>query len=377
MTEASKPSIYDVNPDLAAQAHGWNPKLFTPGSGKQMQWKCSRDHIWTAAINNRSRGAGCPYCWGRLAWKGFNDLATTHPNLATEADGWDPSTLSFGIHKQVGWKCALGHKWEAAVNSRTNMESSCPYCSGNKVLVGFNDLATVDPLLASEAKSFDPEAVTYGSNKKFLWICTLGHEYEASVKGRRGGEGCPICAGKRVLIGFNDLASKFPEIARESVGWNPAFFTSNSGKKMSWECANGHSWKATINNRTGSDSGCPVCSVTGFNPGKPSWFYLIENTDIDFLQIGITNQLEQRLKKHAKGNWNLIEVRGPMDGYLTQKLETSCLQTLAKRGAIFGHKSGIDQFDGYTEAWTKSSLNVSSIRQMLDWVYEDEGIHRS
>ena len=39
-----------------------------------------------------------------------------------------------------------------------------------------------------------------------------------------------------------------------------------------------------------------------------------------------------------------------------------------------GHKAGIEKFDGYTEAWTKKSLNVTSIKQILDWVYEDEAV---
>ena len=189
---------------------------------------------------------------------------------------------------------------------------------------------------------------------------------------RRRGVGCPVCAGKKVLIGFNDLASKFPSIAAEANGWNPEEYTQNSGKKVSWQCGNGHAWKATINSRTGSGTGCPVCAITGFNPGKASWLYFIENPEIGFLQIGITNELEQRLAKHARGGWSLLAVRGPMDGYLTQKLETDCLQALEKRGAILGHKAGIDKFDGYTEAWTTKSLNVTSIKQILDWVYEDE-----
>jgi hypothetical protein len=61
-----------------------------------------------------------------------------------------------------------------------------------------------------------------------------------------------------------------------------------------------------------------------------------------------------------------------MDGYLTQQLETSSLHALEKRGAILGHKAGIEKFDGYSEAWTKESLKVASIKQLLDWVYEDE-----
>ena len=61
-----------------------------------------------------------------------------------------------------------------------------------------------------------------------------------------------------------------------------------------------------------------------------------------------------------------------MDGHLTQKLERDILHALEKRGAILGHKAGVDKFDGYTEAWTKASLNVTSIKQILNWVYKDE-----
>ena len=91
-------------------------------------------------------------------------------------------------------------------------------------------------------------------------------------------------------------------------------------------------------------------------------------------QIGITNYPDQRLSKHAKGGWELIELRGPMEGDLTQDLESNCLNALVKRGAILGHKAGIEKFDGYSEAWTKASLQVTSIKQILDWVYEDEKI---
>ena len=89
-------------------------------------------------------------------------------------------------------------------------------------------------------------------------------------------------------------------------------------------------------------------------------------------QIGITNDPKRRLSEHGKGGWEVVELRGPMDGHLTNQLESSCIQSLVKRGAILGHKSGVLKFDGYTEAWTKSSLNVISIKQLLDWVYEDE-----
>ena len=234
-------------------------------------------------------------------------FAVTHPDLALEADGWDPKSVIAGSHKKVGWKCDLGHHWEAVVASRSR-GIGCPVCAGKAVWVGFNDLATLSPELAAKADGWDPTTVTAWSNKKVGWKCDLGHRWEARVAGRN--------------IGF----------------------------------------------------GCPSCALTGFNPNQSGFLYLIDHFDLHMFQIGITNNPEDRIGRHARRGWEVIELRGPMDGHLTQQLETSCLHALEKRGAILGHKAGIEKFDGYTEAWTKKSLNVTSIKQILDWVYEDEGV---
>lgn len=61
-----------------------------------------------------------------------------------------PTEVSIGSHKKVIWKCKLGHEWIATVKSRTINRTGCPYCSHNKVLAGFNDLATLFPEVANE-----------------------------------------------------------------------------------------------------------------------------------------------------------------------------------------------------------------------------------
>ena len=82
-----------------------------------------------------------------------NSLAEVHPELVSE---WSeknkikPTEVSIGSHKKVIWRCEKGHEWEAAVKSRTINKTGCPYCSHNKVLVGFNDLATLLPDIAAE-----------------------------------------------------------------------------------------------------------------------------------------------------------------------------------------------------------------------------------
>jgi hypothetical protein len=89
-------------------------------------------------------------------------------------------------------------------------------------------------------------------------------------------------------------------------------------------------------------------------------------------QVGISNFPENRIGQHSKRGWEVMEVRGPMEGQLAQQLETAILHAVERRGAVLGHKAGIEKFDGYSEAWTKDSLPVDSFKQLLDWVYEDD-----
>lgn len=130
-----------------------------------------------------------------------------------------PSDLSFGSTKKVIWKCKEGHTWTATPNKITGKASSgCPYCANQKVWKGFNDLQTKMPEIAIEWHptkngSLLPDEVTVHSNKTIWWLCPEKHEYETTVAqrtrdNRRGG--CPYCANKKVLRGFNDLETNLP-----------------------------------------------------------------------------------------------------------------------------------------------------------------------
>ena len=80
--------------------------------------------------------------------------------------------------------------------------SCCPYCTGKKVLPGFNDLATLEPKIAAWHPTLNgtltPEMVTLGSHRKVWWQCPEGHVWKAVVYSRAGPQkcGCPVCAGK-------------------------------------------------------------------------------------------------------------------------------------------------------------------------------------
>ena len=362
-----------ADPVLAKEAHGWDPTTVTSKSGLKKEWICSKNHIWTATVGDRSNGQGCPTCGNKTVLAGFNDLLTTHPLLASQASGWDPTRFVAGSNIKQDWICKLGHIWKAAINSRV-AGVGCPFCANKKLLKGFNDLATTHPELAKQAFGWDPSTLTHGSPKKVQWVCDYGHNWIISPNGRRqGSTGCPVCAGLIIVPGFNDLQTKYPDIARQAVGWDPSLVASLAHDRRKWRCDYGHEWYAVIANRT-NGTGCPSCAKSGYDPNKPGWLYLIDHDGLGMYQIGISNYPDDRLANHKGRGWEIIEIRGPMDGHLTQKLEDDCLLALKRRGAMLGRKGSLSGFDGHTEAWNKASLKVSSIKQILDWVYEDESL---
>lgn len=267
---------------------GLNPNTLTYGSNKKVWWKCSKcGGKWQAAICDRTRNdsTGCPYCASQKVLTGYNDLATKYPKLLKQWHPTEnilkPTEVMPGTSKKAWWICPEGHEYEQAINARVLHPNSCPICSGQRVAIGINDLQSRYPEVANEwlqdkNSTITPTTITWGSNKKFWWKCSkCGHEWQAIVLDRtRGHTGCPACANRALVRGFNDLATKFPNIAQD---WHP---TKNgdltasdvkygSHQKVWWLCPEGHEYQQGVIQRTSCGQGCPICSshkiLQGFN----------------------------------------------------------------------------------------------------------------
>ena len=200
-------------------------------------------------------------------------LAECNPELAKE---WHPTkngqltpkSINIGSDEKYWWRGTCGHEWQASVANRTKGKG-CPICNGKKVQTGFNDLATAYPIIAkqwhpTQNGELRPNSISPHSNKKVWWVCERGHEWQAIVSSRTNGRGCPYCSGKAVLIGYNDLATTRPNLAKEwhttkNGSLTPQMFSKGSHKKVWWICEFGHEWQADINSRA-RGRGCPQCA---------------------------------------------------------------------------------------------------------------------
>lgn len=225
---------------------------------------------------------------------GKNDLNTCYPDIVKEwdyehNDGLRPNMVTAMSGRVVYWKCGENHHYKARIADKTTYNTGCPYCSGKKVLRGFNDIITLFPDIEYEWDYNKNEQIlpcdyTKGSNIKVWWKCKNGHEYEQTIKNHIvGKQGCPYCASAKIMQGYNDLKTMFPIIADEwdykkNGNISPSEVASHSSKKYWWLCKIGHSWQATVGNRT-YGTGCPVCSKelhTSFQE-QALFYYVNEN----------------------------------------------------------------------------------------------------
>ena len=179
-------------------------------SGKKVWWVCDKGHSWKASVISRTNlKARCPFCAGQRPVSGENDLETLRPDLAvewhpTKNRSLKPSECMISSGRKVWWICKTGHEWASVISTRTGKDNcGCPYCYGRYAISGYNDLETVNPVLALEWHPFknrDIKAsqVLPNSNKKVWWQCpTCGYEWRTSIAGRAArGTGCPHCAGR-------------------------------------------------------------------------------------------------------------------------------------------------------------------------------------
>jgi len=205
------------------------PSDVFPYSKTKVWWQCKKGHEYFMAIDSMVSGAKCPCCTLRQAVPGETDLATTHPDVAklwhpTKNGDLTPLLVTERSAEKVWWQCEKGHEWEERINVRVSRKSSCPYCSGTRLIKGENDIETLYPEIAKEWKDtrlnggLKPSECTERTFKNVWWQCSkCGTTYQASVFRRvKGWQKCPTCypnedniiSPKRAYDGYTTIRRK-------------------------------------------------------------------------------------------------------------------------------------------------------------------------
>ena len=263
-------------PDIAVRWHptkngDLTPHDVTAGSQKKVWWKCPDCGSEYEKRVCDLTGGYVPICAncknihrfeGRSIVDNQKLMKYFDPQLN---EGIDPRAVSAQSEKTLTWRCGKGHVFKQNPAQIIRQQNPCPKC--RKIS------AAEYPWIFeywdyTKNGSLRPEDFSPGSNRKVWWKCpTCGGEWEAKVANRARGHRCPYCTGRKVLVGFNDLETTYPELAKQ---WHPTKngdltphdVTAGSQKKVWWKCPDcGKEWEAIINSRTKriNPTGCPIC----------------------------------------------------------------------------------------------------------------------
>ena len=187
--------------------------MFTKGSDFKAWWVCPKcDAEYESTISHRVYGTGCPKC---------------------------------GVEKQVAKRRA-----------------NCAKKSG-----GIKDSLLLAEWNYEKNGACKPEDFSPTSSASVWWRCKkCGYEWKAKISNRSHGRECPCCANRVVVKGKNDLATLYPDLAKE---WNcelngsktPESIVPGHNGRVWWTCPKcRHVYQASPSNRTSKGSGCRKCA---------------------------------------------------------------------------------------------------------------------
>ena len=214
-----------------------------------------------------------------------------------------------GVTKNITCRCSVcNNEW----TTRAYMlyEHGCPFCAGvrktHKMFVSeINDKFQNRYEILSEYKGIH--------NRILVKSKECGHEFECNPRDLLNGDcKCPYCNGKRILVGFNDLWTTNPDIARFLENKNDGYSVTNrSAKKFWWKCDCGNRVYKSVDEVVSANSiRCPICS-DGFPIGEKVIYSLLRYLNIEFdFRIKFNWSLNKQYDFYIPNHSLIIEVNG-------------------------------------------------------------------
>lgn len=176
-------------------------------SRKEYWWicsKCGNNWKWSASNKYSNFGTtGCPKC-NIKSLSDNNNLLSSPYNLEKF---WDydknspllPKDIYVRSGKKYWWHCnTCGYSWKSSCDKFSRAKGNCSRCSGY-IISDKNRLSFLRPDLLSEwnykkNEGIDVDSVFISTMNKYWWVCSLGHEWQASPANRnKKNSGCPVC----------------------------------------------------------------------------------------------------------------------------------------------------------------------------------------
>ena len=214
-----------------------------------------------------------------------------------------------GVTKKIKCRCKIcEHVW--STDAQVLYKHGCPVCAG---------VIKTPEIFYREVEEKFPNQYEFLTEYKGIHeditvrnkFCM--HEFTSKAANIFNGDcKCPYCNGKKVLIGFNDLWTTHPHIAKMLKNQEDGYrYTAGSNKRLEWECRDcGTTYKKVVSDVVNNGLRCTLCS-DGFPIGEKIVYALLKHINVDFEYQKIFDWLDDRKYDFYLKNYNMIiEVNG-------------------------------------------------------------------
>lgn len=266
------------------------------GARTKLSINCLKHGVFKITADNHLRGKGCKKCADDKKSLLF---MSTSDNFITKAEKihnklYDYSKVEYrGAKNKVTINC-LKHGLFQQTPSDHLSGCGCPKCADEKLSAKFSHTRNDFILRARKVhgEKYDYRSVYYvNSNTDVVIICPEHGLFSQIPYNHLIGKGCLYCTGRNIrdesLI-RNELQHRGIRVIKYEKG-----IDSING----FECDKGHRWKTSLNSVLNNKTGCPTCAFYGFNPGKKGFVYFLLSECGNYLKVGITNKINQRLSQ--------------------------------------------------------------------------------
>jgi hypothetical protein len=199
--------------------------------------------------------------------------------IARNMGGECNSTEYVNNKTKIEWKCAQGHTWKS-VPACAIKGHWCPICAAktrnDSQRLSIGSLKNIADTHHGKCLS----TVYHNNRTKLLWECERGHRWCMTPSHVKDGQWCPRCVGRYPTV------DEIKAFAVKSGGKCLSDIYIGHYVKMSWECENGHQWRA-VWRHVKSGTWCPKCKLSVgetickgyferifnamFHKSRPSW----------------------------------------------------------------------------------------------------------
>lgn len=330
-------------------------------SASKVTIRCVAHGKFSQEANSHLRGRGCGKCGRDAVAKNMQSSTEDFILKAAEvhAGAYSYESVEYvASHKAVNITCPTHGAFKQTPNAHLR-GSGCLEC-GIKLSSDERRL-TLSVFLSRAAKAhgdkYDYTHTEYiGSGEKVEIRCPTHGVFSQIVSDHLAGRGCRLCSNKRISESKKLSQDEFLAVATRVHGSKYDYAGSKyveNRAKIGITCPTHGVFSQTAASHM-RGAGCPSCSKSGYDRGRPGIFYILACGEIT--KVGITNltaaiRAKQVSKSYGKKfkvlcHWNFE------DGAKADSIETDILRLLSEK-----HEKPKHKFQGHTECFLDVNID--------------------